>query len=329
MKRHDYLPFGEELFAPAGGRTTAMGYASGDGVRQQFTQKERDVETGLDYFLARYYSSTQGRFTSPDDFWKDSQIGDPQSWNKYAYVRNNPLRYIDPSGEKATVKIETDEKNKTGTITITATFAIWTQKDSGVSQDDMNNAAFFIEKDIEEAWSGTYVQNGITYTVTTDIQVQVAESKIDGLKSNAQNVIEISNGPASSTADSYVNRHSYGGGADTGRWNLGKTASNTGIFGGVAKHEFTHLLGVGNRSSGGFLSSVPWFSNGSEKATAYDYGWALGGAINSHRTQSRRPVFTGRQWETLNAGGPHWGPPTSHRSIHTLRAPMPRIEWWR
>jgi hypothetical protein len=48
MKRHDYLPFGEELFAPTSGRTAAQGYASGDGVRQHFTQKERDVETGLD-----------------------------------------------------------------------------------------------------------------------------------------------------------------------------------------------------------------------------------------------------------------------------------------
>ncbi|HEX2270746.1 MAG TPA: hypothetical protein VHH35_14465, partial [Pyrinomonadaceae bacterium] len=44
--RHDYLPFGEELFAPAGGRSAAMGYSGGDAVRQQFTQKERDVETG-------------------------------------------------------------------------------------------------------------------------------------------------------------------------------------------------------------------------------------------------------------------------------------------
>src|SRR5688572_2967882 len=68
MKRHDYLPFGEELFVPSGGRTAAMGYSGGDGVRQQFTSKERDIETGLDYFLARYYSSAQGRFTSPDEF---------------------------------------------------------------------------------------------------------------------------------------------------------------------------------------------------------------------------------------------------------------------
>ncbi len=72
-KRHDYLPFGEELYAGTGGRTTGMGYtvqgyAPVDGVRQKFTSKERDDETDLDYFLARYYSSTQGRFTSPDEF---------------------------------------------------------------------------------------------------------------------------------------------------------------------------------------------------------------------------------------------------------------------
>ncbi len=72
-KRHDYLPFGEELFAATGGRTTGMGYTTPsygpvDGARQKFTLKERDNETELDYFLARYYSSMQGRFTSPDEF---------------------------------------------------------------------------------------------------------------------------------------------------------------------------------------------------------------------------------------------------------------------
>jgi RHS repeat-associated protein len=99
VKRHDYLPFGEELFAPAGGRTTAMGYASGDGVRQQFTSKERDFETGLDYFLARYYSSTQGRFTSADSF--GGSTFNPQTLNLYAYTNGNPLRFVDPSGHYA------------------------------------------------------------------------------------------------------------------------------------------------------------------------------------------------------------------------------------
>jgi RHS repeat-associated protein len=99
ISRHDYLPFGEELFARIGGRTAALGYAYGDGVRQQFTLKERDIETGLDHFGARYYASTQGRFSSPDPlYYTASRPSDPQQFNLYSYVRNNPLLMVDPDG---------------------------------------------------------------------------------------------------------------------------------------------------------------------------------------------------------------------------------------
>ena len=100
VKRHDYLPFGEELFAPVGSRTTGQGYAGGDGVRQQFTQKERDIETNLDYFGARYYASTQARFTGvdPANYQALLNLREPQSWNAYAYTNNNPLRWVDRDG---------------------------------------------------------------------------------------------------------------------------------------------------------------------------------------------------------------------------------------
>ncbi len=106
VKRHDYLPFGEELFPIPGGRTVAMGYA-GDGIRQQFTDKERDIETGLDYFGARYYGSIHGRFTSADPLAASGRVALPQSWNRYSYVLNNPLRFIDPTG-----LIDDDAQNK-------------------------------------------------------------------------------------------------------------------------------------------------------------------------------------------------------------------------
>jgi RHS repeat-associated protein len=64
----------------------------------RFTGKERDGETGLDYFGARYMSSAQGRFMSPEAPFADQKPEDPQSWNLYGYVRNNPLRFIDPTG---------------------------------------------------------------------------------------------------------------------------------------------------------------------------------------------------------------------------------------
>jgi RHS repeat-associated protein len=98
VKRHDYLPFGEELFAPVGGRDTVPGYVAGDGVRQQFTSYERDIETALDYARARYFSSVQGRFVSPDPLPASAKAWIPQSWNRYSYVLNHPLELIDPSG---------------------------------------------------------------------------------------------------------------------------------------------------------------------------------------------------------------------------------------
>lgn len=64
----------------------------------EFTGKERDAKTGLDYFGARYMSAAQGRFTSPDAPLIDQYSGDPQSWNLYTYTRNNPLVNVDPDG---------------------------------------------------------------------------------------------------------------------------------------------------------------------------------------------------------------------------------------
>src|SRR5205814_7043328 len=95
-----YLPFGEELAAGTGGRTTAQGYSVGDGIRQKFTDKERDAETGLDYFGERYYASTMGRFTSVDPLGASARLSNPQSMNRYVFVLNNPLRYVDPDGLK-------------------------------------------------------------------------------------------------------------------------------------------------------------------------------------------------------------------------------------
>jgi RHS repeat-associated protein len=91
-----YLPFGEELGQGIGNRGPS--YTNADGARQKFTQKERDNETGLDFFEARYFASVQGRFTSPDPLLSSGAVESPQSWNRYSYVLNNPLKLIDPDG---------------------------------------------------------------------------------------------------------------------------------------------------------------------------------------------------------------------------------------
>ena len=55
-------------------------------------------ETGLDFAQARYLSSTQGRFISVDPLMASAATGEPQSWNRYVYVSNNPLNLTDPTG---------------------------------------------------------------------------------------------------------------------------------------------------------------------------------------------------------------------------------------
>jgi RHS repeat-associated protein len=84
-RRLDYLPFGEEVFAPTGSMPA-----------QQFTGQARDGEAGQDYFHARQYVVRAGRFNAVDPVY--SGLSRPQLWNRYAYVSGNPVRSIDPSG---------------------------------------------------------------------------------------------------------------------------------------------------------------------------------------------------------------------------------------
>jgi len=64
-----------------------------------FTGQRRDASAGLMYYGARYYDATLGRFVSADTIVP--QAGNPQDLNRYAYVNNNPLTYVDPSGHCA------------------------------------------------------------------------------------------------------------------------------------------------------------------------------------------------------------------------------------
>jgi RHS repeat-associated protein len=82
----EFSPFGQELdtqFNPD---------------NYKFTGKERDSESGLDYFGARYYGSNIGRWMSPDPSNFGVDIYLPQTWNRYSYSINNPLSIVDRNG---------------------------------------------------------------------------------------------------------------------------------------------------------------------------------------------------------------------------------------
>jgi RHS repeat-associated protein len=156
--RYDYVPFGEEL--PSGLRPTGIGYGGNDAIKQKFTQKERDSESGLDYFGARYYSSAQGRFTSPDpverlmlDQKKQALfITNPQRWDKYVYVLNNPLRNVDPDGlaevpvwEKLSKELQEDLAKRFGGVKNAQD--VWNNQFDGTKrQQVLNLRAALIDK---------------------------------------------------------------------------------------------------------------------------------------------------------------------------------------
>jgi RHS repeat-associated protein len=81
---HKYQPFGLEIPGASGG------------LPIKFASMERDVSSGNDFDHARYQSSLLGRFLSPDLI--NGIPDEPQSWNRYSYTLNNPLKYVDPTG---------------------------------------------------------------------------------------------------------------------------------------------------------------------------------------------------------------------------------------
>jgi RHS repeat-associated protein len=140
------LPYGDQLSCDsqpdAGGNISPYIASIIAPTEHHFTGKERDVESGNDYFEARYYNSAMGRFMSPDPLpWihaqhgnEDNQkdfdvfIANPQNFNQYAYVNNNPLNKTDPTGMNAcgqdfdagcnvTIKIQDRKMNDFGNYT--------------------------------------------------------------------------------------------------------------------------------------------------------------------------------------------------------------------
>src|SRR5262249_30552535 len=90
----------ESDFYPWGGE---LPFVANDSNHYKFTGKERDLETNLDYFGARYYSNSLGRWMSPD--WNEkpepityADLSDPQTLNLYGYGRNNPMSHRDGDG---------------------------------------------------------------------------------------------------------------------------------------------------------------------------------------------------------------------------------------
>jgi RHS repeat-associated protein len=96
--RHDYQPFGAELGAGLGLRTTNQFYGQSDSARQKYAGMETDDVSNSSHTLWRKYDAQSGRWTSPDPYSGSMTVADPQSFNRYTYVNNDPVNQSDPLG---------------------------------------------------------------------------------------------------------------------------------------------------------------------------------------------------------------------------------------
>ena len=142
----------------------------------KFTGKERDTESGLDNFGARYNASSMGRFMSPDPvFISADRLTDPQSLNLYAYVRNNPLSLVDPTGLDFYLACQTSDHSGCGQVDNGSEKGIWVQgqtvngsfQATDVDMNKQGDPSAGYSDQFGNNYTGTFDQNGgVSFTNT-------------------------------------------------------------------------------------------------------------------------------------------------------------------
>jgi RHS repeat-associated protein len=176
----DFYPFGGERIVTD---TCDSAY--------KFTGKERDSESGLDNFGARYDSSSMGRFMSADPvFISAARLTDPQSLNLYAYVRNNPLNLTDPTGLDFYLSCtHTDDNASTCQQVQNGSSKDWVQgqtvngqfQATDVDMNDPKDTSAGYHDQFGNQYTGTFDQNnGVSFTNTANGDTSGHSRFIDG-----------------------------------------------------------------------------------------------------------------------------------------------------
>jgi len=133
----------------------------------KYSGKEREEQTGLDYFGARYYDHTSYRFISPDPVRnRDEAIGNPQLWNLYAFCRNNPVTYLDPDGREVQIMDEVSFRNVRNSI----------QDRTARSSIDKDPKGFIKKNLINSIQSKNSNFNALKRLVNSDMLIQIHAS---------------------------------------------------------------------------------------------------------------------------------------------------------
>jgi RHS repeat-associated protein len=205
-------------------------------MRLVFEQYERDPETNLDFAQARYYASVQGRFTSVDPLMASASVKEPQSWNRYAFVQNNPCKFIDPTGMKELSAEDCQKDSRCVSIKINVIYDSNANKGHGIT--DKQKAKF--EKEQLQKVKDEYGEAFVHFEVTYAEKGGFDGKQITGVQSDALNVLVTTQNLGGADAASQVRN----GMAVTG---INIARADEGVLG----HEFAHhFLGHTRNSIG-------------------------------------------------------------------------------
>jgi RHS repeat-associated protein len=193
-------------------------------VESRYTGKERDTESGLDYFGARYYASSMGRWMSPDWAAKVqpvpySKLDNPQTLNLYSYVGNNPLSRFDPDGHEVDLGTNADKGKKLILDNVNKKERALV---SSVTDQKTGKTSLQIDPKAAAAFKGTHTDgfNMLSQAISSDkvIQVNVVDPKTmltgpDGVSSPISSPTW-GGGASAPTANGAIVSVSSGGGAD-------------------------------------------------------------------------------------------------------------------
>jgi len=210
----DYYPYG----------SARLDQQSGFNEQRKFAGHEFDADTALSYQDARYYDPSTGRFTSEDPAFLAVKfnLSDPQSLNAYAYSRNNPVRYIDPTGGSF--------------LSTIGDFALNLTVPSQQQQIEIGNAANYLH-DNNAVWRGALdhpIAAGAAIGVGSAAAAYGGAAALTGIGSQitAGAVVRAGAGAAINVANTYLESKVDGKGASATEYAF---AAGSGAFGGVLK----------------------------------------------------------------------------------------------
>jgi len=189
---------------------------SADTSPMHFTGKQRDYESGLDDFGARYFGggNSLGRFMSPDPLMASAKVWDPQTWNRYSYARNNPLAFVDPSGmDEVTAQQCVQDKNCV-TVNVNVIYDKNANNGQGLTAQQKSDFKKGQLQDAKDEYGNADIHLNVTYTAGAVSSTDDGKLSVSGLKAGSLNLVVTDqvassmSGMAGKTAVSFINANS-------------------------------------------------------------------------------------------------------------------------